>query len=85
MDIFNLLKKYLITIYKKKIKHKFKNKRLGDVEEIFSNNNLQKKLFPHWKQKFNLKLPGNQDKSLNNRNIKKTRKGGKIITSQMQE
>lgn len=50
IDVVNQFQKN----YKKKIKYKFKKKRLGDIKEIFSNNKLQKKLFPHWKQKFDL-------------------------------
>ena len=51
MDIINEFQK----IYKKKIKYKFKNKRLGDVEAIFSNNKLQNELLPNWKRKFLIK------------------------------
>ena len=51
MDVLNQFQK----IYKKKLNYKFRKKRLGDIKEIFSNNNLQKKLFPEWKQKFSLK------------------------------
>jgi UDP-glucose 4-epimerase len=53
VSVINVVNQFQ-NIYKKKIKYKFKNKRLGDIKEIFSNNNLQKKLFPHWKQKFDL-------------------------------
>jgi len=42
-------------IYQKKIKFKFRGKRLGDIKEIYSNNRLQKKIFPDWKRKFYLK------------------------------
>lgn len=51
MDVINEFQK----IYKKKIKYKFKNKRLGDVEAIFSNNKLQNKLLPNWRRKFLIK------------------------------
>ena len=50
IDVVNKFQKN----YKKKIKYKFKKKRLGDIKKIFSNNKLQKKLFPYWKQKFDL-------------------------------
>jgi UDP-glucose 4-epimerase len=42
-------------IYQKKIKFKFRGKRLGDIKEIYCNNRLQKKIFPNWKRKFDLK------------------------------
>ena len=51
MDVLSQFQK----VYKKKLNYKFRKKRLGDIKEIFSNNNLQKKLFPEWKQKFSLK------------------------------
>ena len=42
-------------VYQKKIKYKFKNRRLGDRKEIISDNKLQKKNFPNFRQKFCLK------------------------------
>ncbi len=44
----------------KKIKYKFKSRRLGDIGKIYADNNLLKKNFPNWKRKFNL------DKSIKN-------------------
>jgi UDP-glucose 4-epimerase len=54
ISVINVINQFQ-KIYKKKINYKFRKKRLGDIKEIFSNNKLQKKLFPKWKQKFNLK------------------------------
>jgi UDP-glucose 4-epimerase len=51
MEVFTQFRK----IYQKKIKFKFRGKRLGDIKEIYSNNRLQKKIFPNWKRKFDLK------------------------------
>jgi UDP-glucose 4-epimerase len=54
ISVMDVLKQFQ-KVYKKKLNYKFRKKRLGDIKEIFSNNNLQKKLFPEWKQKFSLK------------------------------
>lgn len=54
ISVMHVLKQFQ-KVYKKKINYKFRKKRIGDIEEIFSNNKLQKELFPEWKQKFSLK------------------------------
>jgi UDP-glucose 4-epimerase len=51
MDVLN----HFEIVLKHKIKFSFKKRRLGDIEKIYSSNNLQKKLFPRWKEKYSLK------------------------------
>lgn len=41
-------------ICKKKINIRIGKRRFGDLEKIFSDNILQKKLFPQWKPKYNI-------------------------------
>lgn len=53
ISVYDIIKNFE-KILKYKIKIKIKNRRPGDVEKIFSNNNMQKKLFPRWKQKYDL-------------------------------
>jgi UDP-glucose 4-epimerase len=41
-------------VLKRKILINFKKRRQGDIEKIYSNNHMQRKLFPNWKRKFSL-------------------------------
>ena len=47
--------KYFEKIIRKKIKIAYKNRRPGDVEKLYSNNLLQKRLFTNWNSKFSIK------------------------------
>ena len=54
LTVMNILKNFEIVLNKKILK-KFVGKRAGDVEKIYSNNTLLKKIFPEFKKKFSLK------------------------------
>lgn len=53
ISVYDIIKNFE-KILKYKIKLKIKDRRSGDMEKIFSNNDMQKKLFPQWKQKYDL-------------------------------
>lgn len=55
LSVLDIIKKFE-NILKKKIIVKIKKKRLGDIEKIFCNNSMQKKLFPKWKQKTTIEM-----------------------------
>ena len=53
-SVLDIIKNFELVI-QKKIKIKFKSKRLGDVESIYASNKLMTKIFGKWKRNFSLK------------------------------
>jgi UDP-glucose 4-epimerase len=53
ISVYDIVKNFE-KILKYKIEIKIKSRRPGDVEKIYSNNNMQKKQIPGWKQKYSL-------------------------------